>query len=742
GNAATQKTRTVNVVNDPPVISAFTISPDPAFISSSATFNWAVDDVNGDILTCQIDVNNDGSDEYTINDCENNTSQIHTYTIAGDYTAKLTVSDGIAAPVTQTLDFTVIAPLSTDVSVNGPAVAGERVLYTITVGNTTALPIDGVSVSLVVPTELSFIPGNDTDPNSSNCGNNLCTATEEASWTLGTLTAGESRTIFVNAFIDVATLNGVTIALPVTYSATSISDIQINKNVDVYNTPSADLAVSASTDPVVANETFTYQLDFGNTSAGSLTTTELSAFLPDGVTVVSISDGGTEPTTGEVVWTEGTVGVGASLHREITVIAGAGLTAGQILKTTAQLTHDGGQAIDNTAEHALTVVSTSLPLEVAINTSANPIVANERVLYTLTVSNSSLLPVNDVDVLLRVPAELSFIPGNDTDPNSTNCGNNTCTATEEAGWALGTLAAGESRTISVNALVASVLSGNLITTPVRVTATGLGDTINLSNTVAVYNTPSADLAVSASTDPVVANETFTYQLDFGNTSAGSLTTTTLSAFLPAGVTVSSISDGGTEVTTGVVVWSEGTVVAGASVHREISVVADGVSTGDILTLYAELSHDGGLEVDNSSGFSVTVTGSGSIASLLSVDIAATPEPVASSGILAYTITVTNNFGLPVNDVNVLLRVPAELSFTPNTDTVPISSNCGNNVCTATEEASWTLGTMAAGATQVITINATVGAALGDGTIVNVPVRVTATGMEDTINLQHITFIDN
>ncbi|MCP5010127.1 MAG: DUF5011 domain-containing protein, partial [Aestuariibacter sp.] len=47
GNAATQKTRTVNVVNDPPVISAFTISPDPAFISSSATFNWAVDDVNG-----------------------------------------------------------------------------------------------------------------------------------------------------------------------------------------------------------------------------------------------------------------------------------------------------------------------------------------------------------------------------------------------------------------------------------------------------------------------------------------------------------------------------------------------------------------------------------------------------------------------------------------------------------------------------------------------------------------------
>ncbi|PCI10248.1 MAG: hypothetical protein COB71_13055, partial [Thiotrichales bacterium] len=286
GNSAVQLTRTVNVVNDPPVINDLTVLPDPALINSAATFSWDVSDVNNDTLTCQLDIENDGTDDYTINDCANNTSQQHTFTVAGDYTVKLTVDDGVNSPVVETLNFTVIAPLSTDVSVNGPAVAGERVLYTITVGNTTLLPIDGVAVSFVVPAELSFYFTTDAEPNAAGCSG-TCDPVEEASWSLGTLAAGESRTITVNALVGAATLNGVTITLPVTFSATGISNVQINKAVYV-NTASADLALSASTDPVVPNETFTYQLDFGNTSAGSLTTVELRAFLPSGVTVSSI----------------------------------------------------------------------------------------------------------------------------------------------------------------------------------------------------------------------------------------------------------------------------------------------------------------------------------------------------------------------------------------------------------------------------------------------------------------------
>ena len=55
---------------------------------------------------------------------------------------------------------------------------------------------------------------------------------------------------------------------------------------------------------------------------------------------------------------------------------------------------------------------------------------------------------------------------------------------------------------------------------------------------------------------------------------------------------------------------------------------------------------------------------------------------------------------------------------------------------------WNLGTMAADASQIITIDATVAASLVDGTLIVTPVRVTATDMEDTINLQHTTVIEN
>ena len=431
--------------------------------------------------------------------------------------------------------------------------------------------------------------------------------------------------------------------------------------------------------------------------------------------------------------------VGASLQRTITVTADTDLVAGQILTAKAQLTHDGGVAIDNTAEYAITVVDSTLPLQVDISTSANPTVSDEHVLYTITVGNTSLLPVNDVSVQLRTPAELTFSPFNDVAPNSSNCGNNVCTAGEEANWSLGTLAAGESRTITVNAIVDSVLSGNLIVAPVRVTATGLNDVIDLRKVVALYNTPSADLALSASVDPVVPDQTFTYQLDFGNTSAGSLSNTELRAFLPAGVSVVSISDGGVEVVTGEVMWDEGSVSSGINIRREITVMADAVEAGETLSILAALTFDGGIALDNSSEYAISVAGS---AARLSAIISATPSSVASDTVLAYSITITNDFTLPVEDINVLLRVPNEINFSPFNDATPNSSNCGNNICTAAEEANWSLGTLAAGASQIISINATVAAGLVDGNLIVTPIRVTATEMEDTINMQHVTVIDN
>jgi len=654
-------------------------------------------DLNGDTLVCSLDVDNDGATDYTINDCANITSQAHTYSAAGDYTAQLTVSDGITAPVQNTRGLTVLPPLSTDVSVNGSAIAGDRLLYTITVGNVSPTPIDGVNVSTTIP-DLNISWTENVEPDPTSCSGDIC------EWSLGTLAVGESRTITVNALVDATLLNGAAVDFPVTFSATGMSDIQIDKAVEVYNPTAADFILAASTDPVTPNETFTYNLEVGNVSAGALTTLQLRASLPVGVTVASISDGGTEVSAGEVAWDVASLGVGASLHREVTVVADASLVAGHILQASARLTHDGGLTIDNTAESALTVVSSALPLSVDISTSANPIVAGKRAFYTLTVSNTSLSPIDSVTVLLRVPAGLSFYKNQNAEPDVV-CRNSRCDPAEEALWSLGTLVAGESRTITVDTLAdAALLSGNLISVPVRVTATGLGDDIDRLTTVVVNNSRSADFALSASTDPVSPNETFTYNLDVGNVDTSALTALQLRVSLPSGVTVADISDGGTEMSAGEIVWNVASLGVGSSLHREVTVTANaGLSAGRILRAHALLTHDSGLEIDDASGQAVTVLLS---PPLLNVDVSTTGPVVAGERML-YTLTLSNASLLPTSDVNVLLRLPAGLSLESgqrNVDPIATFEGCGSASCSGAATVNWNLGTLAAGESRTITAN--------------------------------------
>ncbi|WP_457601649.1 DUF7948 domain-containing protein [Hydrogenivirga sp.] len=95
--AMAQAATTVTVTpqqNSPPVISSTSVSPNSGNVPLKVTFSWSVSDPDGDTLTCYMDVDNDGTNDYTMADCANNTSLEHTYQNSGNYTAKLTVDDG------------------------------------------------------------------------------------------------------------------------------------------------------------------------------------------------------------------------------------------------------------------------------------------------------------------------------------------------------------------------------------------------------------------------------------------------------------------------------------------------------------------------------------------------------------------------------------------------------------------------------------------------------------------------
>ena len=74
-----------------------------------------------------------------------------------------------------------------------------------------------------MPAELSFNYSIDAEPNAS-CGATTCRVGQEASWALGTLESGESRTITINANVLPGVLAGTLISAPIRVTSPDVID--------------------------------------------------------------------------------------------------------------------------------------------------------------------------------------------------------------------------------------------------------------------------------------------------------------------------------------------------------------------------------------------------------------------------------------------------------------------------------------------------------------------------------------
>jgi len=720
--------------NLPPVVSALTAGLNNLMIGEATVITFTVEDADsGDVLICSLDADGDGIEDHSLTDCSGDQAITHIYDQSGDVEAVLTVTDSVGATVNSSVPV-VVVPLKFRIAAPEPAIAGEQVLLEIGISNVSSVPVNNIQVLYRVPNGVEFHDSRDAEPDT-GCG--LCMDGDEAVWNIPALPAGESRTIHINASILPNVLGGSSIDSVVSIRADEMAeDVARSRVIKVNNRPLSQVAISASHDPVVVGNSVTLRLDIGNISAMPLGNWELRADLSNRVVVNSISDGGSiDPATGDIVWTADGVDVLSTIRREFNITIPADTTLAEVLVARAILQHEGGEEQDAVAEQILTVVDTPSPLLVDWAAFAEPAVAGERIRYDITISNVGLIPLNNVNAVLRVPSELTFHDSRDVEPD-TNCG--LCEDGNEARWQFSSLAAGESRNIQIDATVnTDVQGGSLITKNLRLDADGMVDSISRTKTVSVNNRPLSMAALTASKDPAIAGETLTLQLDVGNIHSTSLTNLTMRAVLPSNIIVNSASDGGQVSATGSeIVWNVEQLPALQTLRREVNVsVSTDVRPGSSVSSRFELTHSDGTETDATAEYATTVS---EVSSPLTLEISPASNSAVAGARLGYQLKIRNVGLIPVSNVRVMYRVPTELEFHDSRDVEP-DTNCG--LCQVGDEAFWTFATIQPGELKTIDINAFVLANIQAGALIVSPINVEATGLVDSINQVNVVSVN-
>ncbi len=182
-------------------------------------------------------------------------------------------------------------PLQLVLAVNpNPPRTNETTLVTMAVTNTGPVDLPGVQVDLLLPVGLTGLnvglTGGATCPNiiDSALG---CSPPERATWSLGTLKAGEGTTIALPPSVG-TTVQGSVLTFLVLASDGTGNRRDAARAVRVRTGRVFDLALHEDADPVAPGEPLTYTLTFGNTTTGTVAqNTVLRMPLPVGTEFVA-----------------------------------------------------------------------------------------------------------------------------------------------------------------------------------------------------------------------------------------------------------------------------------------------------------------------------------------------------------------------------------------------------------------------------------------------------------------------
>ena len=589
-----------------------------------------------------------------------------------------------------------------------PTRVSERLNLNLAVRNTDPFTRFGVELKLIFPEDLLQLFETEFD---GNCGGTTCNSSERLTIALGDIGAGEAVTVDLPPTISNNAVGGVLVNF-FTY-AEDDQGVQTRQldTVRIQTDTIYDLALAEASDPATAGATQDYKLTYSvRTDAAAVNESILRMPLPAGSTLVSASDGGAV-NGGVIEWPLGFLSPGDNGIREASVQLDGGLANGAVVEAQAEIS-SVSSPIERARSEAATVIVTSDPLQLAIETNADPARIGELGQFVMSVSNNDPFTRFGVVLTGRFPQNLSqsfeiYFDG--------DCGGTTCTSGQRITWTLGDIPAGDTKTVDLPAAIANGITSGVLVNYFAEAEDDQGAKTRQSDSMRIQDDTIYDVAVMDSADPATPGSTLTYKLTYGyREDAAAVNNSQLRLHLPDGVTFVSASGNGVQ-SGGIVDWSLGFLSPGSGGIREATVTINGgLAPGTVLEAVADLfsvsAPDEGARSEATTNVRSSVP--------LSLDVDAIIITAEANRPVSMELTVTNNDPFTRFGVALQARFPQDMNQLFESEPSFIG-DCLGTTCSASERISWPLMDIPAGQSVTVTMAPNPAAPTVDGRLINV-----------------------
>ena len=531
--------------------------------------------------------------------------------------------------------------------------------------------------------------------------------------------ADEARTISVSAVLDPSTTGTVSNTADLTTDTDRVGDRPDSATATGDVEPSADLSLVKTATPaeVVAGEDVTYLLTVTNDGPSDARGVVVTDDLPAGLTPVSVTSSQADCT--ELPCALGTVA--ADSVATVTVVATldpSALALAPNEATVASTTADPDPT--NDSDTAAPTVTTRAGLSLTKVATTPTAVPGEPIRWIITVSNAGPSDARDVVVVDEVPIEVD-----DVVVGSSQGG---CTSFD---CSLGTVPAGSSATITIDAEVPSDVLGDTIENTATVTSDTLDtDVSDDADRASTPIAPAADLSLvkTGPSGTVVAGTDVEWTITVSNAGPSDATDVVVTDVLPDAIDPTSVAARAT-------VGSAACTVDGLAVTCARSTLADGDSITLVVsgTVRADFT---GASIDNTATVSsATVdpdpTDDSDSASSenrpragLTVSTSIDSDRVSAGDDVGVTVTVANTGPSTAAGTVVRIPIPATLSLTGAP--VLVGAPAGATVRVVDGVVVVDVGDLAPDAPFTVEFSVTVSPDQAAG-----PIELTATGTTDT-----------